>query len=165
MGGRGVNASFKWFLPVFATRRGRGEGIRAVWVLSISLVYLPEGSRSSDTCEHRLSSFEFFNKYSETYQCSVSAWDLNKQGLLFYLSFVNKCSLGISPNSSSIITTHQHRGISPLLSTPEGKFVIFLFCHGFVKVFQWLLVFGTDCDQDRITWGNPQKWCSDSLPF
>ncbi len=28
-----------------------------------------------------------------------------------------------------------------------------------------LQVFGTDCDQDRITWGNPQKWCSDSLPF
>ncbi len=26
-------------------------------------------------------------------------------------------------------------------------------------------LFGTDCDQDRITWGNPQKWCSDSLPF
>jgi len=26
-------------------------------------------------------------------------------------------------------------------------------------------MFGTDCDQDRITWGNPQKWCSDSLPF
>jgi hypothetical protein len=26
-------------------------------------------------------------------------------------------------------------------------------------------VFGTDYDQDRITWGNPQKWCSDSLPF
>jgi hypothetical protein len=28
-----------------------------------------------------------------------------------------------------------------------------------------MTVFGTDCDQDRITWGNPQKWCSDSLPF
>ncbi len=28
---RGVNSSFKWFLPVFATRRGRGEGIRALW--------------------------------------------------------------------------------------------------------------------------------------
>jgi hypothetical protein len=27
------------------------------------------------------------------------------------------------------------------------------------------VVFGTDCDQDRITWGNPQKWCSDSLPL
>ena len=26
-------------------------------------------------------------------------------------------------------------------------------------------MFGTDCDQDRITWGNPQKWCSDSLPL
>ncbi len=26
-------------------------------------------------------------------------------------------------------------------------------------------MFGTDSDQDRITWGNPQKWCSDSLPF
>jgi hypothetical protein len=26
-----------------------------------------------------------------------------------------------------------------------------------------LYMFGTDCDQDRITWGNPQKWCSDSL--
>jgi hypothetical protein len=31
MGRRGVNSSFKWFLPVFAKRRGRGEGIRAVW--------------------------------------------------------------------------------------------------------------------------------------
>ncbi len=31
MGRRGVNSSFKWFLPVFATRRGRGEGIRALW--------------------------------------------------------------------------------------------------------------------------------------
>jgi hypothetical protein len=28
---RGVNSSFKWFLPVFATRRGRGEGICALW--------------------------------------------------------------------------------------------------------------------------------------
>ncbi len=26
-------------------------------------------------------------------------------------------------------------------------------------------MFSTDCDQDRITWGNPQKWCSDSLPL
>ncbi len=26
-------------------------------------------------------------------------------------------------------------------------------------------LFGTDWDQDRITWGNPQKWCSDSLPL
>jgi len=26
-------------------------------------------------------------------------------------------------------------------------------------------LFGTDSDQNRITWGNPQKWCSDSLPF
>ncbi len=26
----------------------------------------------------------------------------------------------------------------------------------------WL--FGADSDQNRITWGNPQKWCSDSLP-
>ncbi len=26
-----VGSSFKWFLPVFATRRGRGEGICAVW--------------------------------------------------------------------------------------------------------------------------------------
>ncbi len=26
-------------------------------------------------------------------------------------------------------------------------------------------LFGTDCDQDKITWGNPQKWCSDSLPL
>ncbi len=24
---------------------------------------------------------------------------------------------------------------------------------------------GTDWDQDRITWGNPQEWCSDSLPL
>ncbi len=31
MGRREVNSSFKWFLPVFATWRGRGEGIRAVW--------------------------------------------------------------------------------------------------------------------------------------
>jgi len=33
------------------------------------------------------------------------------------------------------------------------------------KFFEKFAVFGTDCDQDRITWGNPQKWCSDSLPF
>ncbi len=26
-------------------------------------------------------------------------------------------------------------------------------------------LFGMDWDQDRITWGNPQKWCSDSLPL
>ncbi len=26
-------------------------------------------------------------------------------------------------------------------------------------------MFGTDSDQNRITWGNPQKWCSDSLPL
>ena len=26
-------------------------------------------------------------------------------------------------------------------------------------------VFGTDSDQNRITWGNPQKWFSDSLPL
>ncbi len=31
MGRREVNSSFKWFLPVFATCRGKGEGIRAVW--------------------------------------------------------------------------------------------------------------------------------------
>jgi hypothetical protein len=34
VGRRGVNSSFKLFLPVFATWRGRGEGIRAVWVAS-----------------------------------------------------------------------------------------------------------------------------------
>ncbi len=27
------------------------------------------------------------------------------------------------------------------------------------------VLFGTDSDQNRITWGNPQKWCSDSLPL
>jgi hypothetical protein len=32
VGRRGVNSSFKLFLPVFATHRGRGEGIRAVCV-------------------------------------------------------------------------------------------------------------------------------------
>ncbi len=32
MGRRGVNSSFKLLLPVFATWRGRGEGIRAVWL-------------------------------------------------------------------------------------------------------------------------------------
>ena len=26
-------------------------------------------------------------------------------------------------------------------------------------------MFGADSDQNRITWGNPQKWCSDSLPL
>jgi hypothetical protein len=30
MGRRGVNSWFKWLLTVFATHRGRGEGIRAV---------------------------------------------------------------------------------------------------------------------------------------
>ncbi len=34
MGRRGLNTSFKWFLPVFATRRGRGEGIRALCIYS-----------------------------------------------------------------------------------------------------------------------------------
>ncbi len=40
-----------------------------------------------------------------------------------------------------------------------------------LNIFLWIFknlnpyLFGTDCDQDRITWGNPQKWCSDSLPF
>ncbi len=28
-----------------------------------------------------------------------------------------------------------------------------------------MLLFGADSDQNRITWGNPQKWCSDSLPL
>jgi hypothetical protein len=28
-----------------------------------------------------------------------------------------------------------------------------------------ITLFGTDSDQNRITWGNPQKWCSDSLSF
>ncbi len=28
-----------------------------------------------------------------------------------------------------------------------------------------LAMFGTDSDQNRITWGNPQKWFSDSLPL
>ena len=31
MGRRGVNFSFKLFLPVFATRSGGGEGIRGLW--------------------------------------------------------------------------------------------------------------------------------------
>ena len=26
-------------------------------------------------------------------------------------------------------------------------------------------LFGTDSDQKRIAWGNPQKWFSDSLPL
>ncbi len=29
---RGVISSFKWFLPVFATRRGEGEGVSALWI-------------------------------------------------------------------------------------------------------------------------------------
>jgi hypothetical protein len=35
VGRRGVNSSFKLLLPVFAiaTHRGRGEGIRAVWLV------------------------------------------------------------------------------------------------------------------------------------
>ncbi len=33
-----------------------------------------------------------------------------------------------------------------------------------IAFYLWGL-FGTDRDQDRITWGKPQKWCSDSLPF
>jgi hypothetical protein len=31
VGRRGVISSFKLFLPVFATRRGRGEGVGALW--------------------------------------------------------------------------------------------------------------------------------------
>jgi hypothetical protein len=31
VGWRGVNSSFKLFLPVFATRSGGGEGIRGLW--------------------------------------------------------------------------------------------------------------------------------------
>jgi hypothetical protein len=27
-----------------------------------------------------------------------------------------------------------------------------------IEFYLWGL-FGTDCDQDRITWGNPQEWC------
>ncbi len=27
------------------------------------------------------------------------------------------------------------------------------------------MLFGADSDQNWITWGNPQKWCSDSLPL
>ncbi len=42
VGRRGVISSFKWFLPVFATRRGRGEGVCAFWerqvVVSLSLL-------------------------------------------------------------------------------------------------------------------------------
>ncbi len=33
------------------------------------------------------------------------------------------------------------------------------------KVLVCMYLFRTDWDQDRITWGNPQKWCSDSLPY
>ncbi len=28
-----------------------------------------------------------------------------------------------------------------------------------------LTLFGTWLGQERITWGNPQKWCSDPLPY
>jgi hypothetical protein len=31
VGRRGVNSSFKLFLPVFATHSGGGEGIRGLW--------------------------------------------------------------------------------------------------------------------------------------
>ncbi len=33
VGKRGVFSSFKWILPVFATRRGGGEGVGALWEL------------------------------------------------------------------------------------------------------------------------------------
>jgi hypothetical protein len=50
-GRRVVNSSFKWFLPVFAKRRGRGEGIHAVWgtytvVLCINMYFVGERRRS-----------------------------------------------------------------------------------------------------------------------
>jgi hypothetical protein len=43
----------------------------------------------------------------------------------------------------------------------ENQTERYCFCESVLHTF----LFGTDCDQDRITWGNPQKWCSDSLPF
>ncbi len=38
MGRRGVNSLFKWFLPVSATRRGRGMGIRGLWLRRANLI-------------------------------------------------------------------------------------------------------------------------------
>jgi hypothetical protein len=76
------------------------------WLSPPPPVYLPVGRRSNDTCEHRLSSFKFFEFCSEMDQGSVSAWDLDWQGLFFDFLFENKWLLEISPYSSSIITTH-----------------------------------------------------------
>ncbi len=42
---------------------------------------------------------------------------------------------------------------------------VFVQCACMSVQFTVWLVFGTDWDQDRITWGSPQKWCSDSLPY
>jgi hypothetical protein len=41
------------------------------------------------------------------------------------------------------------------------------FLHHFCMKFTFVQdeLFGTDSDQNRITWGNPQKWFSDSLPL
>ncbi len=51
-----------------------------------------------------------------------------------------------------------------ILYTPYTMAAISKF-HKNSRRYSKVKVFGKDSDQNRITWGNPQKWCSDSLPF
>ncbi len=75
---------------------------------------------------------------------------------------MSKCLAGWS--------THLHRKLFiyfrlALINSSENVFSrLWLFSIG-AGFGGYSSVFGTDSDQNRITWGNPQKWCSDSLPF
>ena len=97
---------------------------------------------------------------------------INNQDIINIIT-QNLCVNKTSPSTKS--QHRQHLGLDKILASKKPQYRQNL---GVDKIsasskpwrhqntgYEKVSLSGTDSDQNRITWGNPQKWCSDSLPL